>query len=424
MRSTMATLLFALLASATAFGGHGMDEQRLEKLTRTLERYVENGELAGGVLHVMRRGEVVVEHAFGYRDLATRAPMSVDSLHRIASQTKAFTSVAIMMLQEDGRLLIGDPAGKYLPEYQSTTVAVADPDQPSGYRVEPARRPVTIRDLLTHTAGISYGDGPAVAAWQDAGIYGWYLAGDNEPLRDKVRRIAALPQAAQPGERFVYGYSTDILGAIIEVVSGETLGEFLSTRLFGPLGMSDTYFFLPSGTADRLATVYATSPEGLVAAPPADAPDNDFYHGQGHYLAGPRLSHSGGAGVVSTARDYATFLEMLRAGGTLNGVRVLGRKSVEQMIVDHLPDGIDTCQDNVFCLIGGFGLGFLVTKDLGASASPRSAGSYGWGGAYHSTYWVDPVEELTVVYLTQLLPAGSIDDHGKVEALVYQAIAD
>lgn len=417
-------VLTAAWAQFAAAAEHGMDVERLDVLTAALDDYVADGRLPGGVLHISRRGEVVLEHAFGYQDLENNIRMRPDSMHRIASQTKAFTSVAVMMLQEDGKLLIGDPVGKYLPEFMETTVAVPDADAESGYRIQPADRPITIRDLLTHTAGIGYGFAGASEAWAEAGIVGWYFAGDEESLRDKVARMASLPQEAQPGARYVYGFSTDVLGALVEVVSGMSLGDFLKMRLFEPLDMQDTYFFVPLDEAFRFATVYGESDGGLVRLPKAGEGDGNFFHGQGHYLVGPKQSHSGGAGAVSTARDYARFLEMLRAGGTLDGVRILGRKSVEKMLVNHLPADVGVCFGDTFCYPGGFGLGFLITEDLGASASPRSVGSYGWGGAYHSVYWVDPAEEMTVVYLTQLIPASNVDDHDKIAALIYQAIAD
>lgn len=424
MRLMLRVLVLFTATIQIAVAEHGMERDRLATLTSALDAYVAEGHLAGGVLHVVRRGEVVLDHAFGLRDIEQDLPMTSRSLHRIASQTKAFTSVAIMQLQEDGLLLIGDPVSKYLPEYASTTVAVADASREAGYRVEPAKRPITIRDLLNHTAGIDYGFGPAAREWAEAGIVGWYLAGDTEPLREKVARIAELPQAANPGERYVYGYGTDILGAVIEELSGQTLSEYLQARLFDPLAMRDTYFFVPPEEASRLATVYGEADVGIVRAPDAGQAGGSFYHGQGHYVDGPRLSHSGGAGAVSTARDYARFLEMLRSGGTLDGVRILGRKTIEHMIVDHLPQNVEMCFGPNTCLADGFGLGFSITEDLGASSSPKSIGSYGWGGAYHSTYWVDPVEELTVVYLTQLIPATRVDDHAKITALIYSAIAD
>ncbi len=388
----------------------GLSSERLERLTQTLDDYVEQGRLAGGVALVARRGQVAYLHAFGQRDRESNAPMAPDTMFRIASQTKAIVSTAVMMLQEEGKLLIGDPVGNYLPEFRETTVAV--PRNGGGYDVVPARRPITIRDLLTHTSGFGYGTGVAADRWQQAGIQGWYFAHRNEPIAETVKRMAALPADAQPGERWVYGYNTDILGVIVERVSGQPLDRFLEERIFRPLGMNDTHFYVPESKRNRLAAVYAAAGNGTIVRATGTGPN-----GQGDYVDGPRKSFSGGAGLVSTATDYARFLQMLLNGGELDGVRILSRKSVELMTVDHLGD-------LEFRPGQGFGLGFSIVEDLGLRGTPGSVGEYGWGGAYHSTYWVDPAEELVVVYLTQLIPAGDIDDHDKLRALVYQAIVD
>jgi CubicO group peptidase (beta-lactamase class C family) len=389
----------------------GLSGARLERLTATFRRYVEEERLAGGVILIARKGKVAYFEAFGYRDREAGAPMTTDAIFRIASQTKAIVSVAVMMLQEEGALLITDPVGKYLPEFRNTTVAV--PREGGGYDVVPAKRPITIRDLLTHTAGIGYGGGIARDRWAEAGIQGWYFADRDEPIAETVKRMAALPFDAQPGERFVYGYSTDILGVLVERVSGLPLDEFLRTRIFEPLKMRDTHFYLPPAKRERLAVVYSATEGGGLER----APDPGGMVGQGAYVDGPRKSFSGGAGLVSTARDYARFLQMLLNGGELDGVRILSRKTVELMTADHIGDLYGRPGE-------GFGLGFSVVKDLGARGVPGSVGEYGWGGAYHSVYWVDPREELVVVYLTQLIPARAVDDHAKLRALVYQAIVD
>jgi CubicO group peptidase (beta-lactamase class C family) len=284
-----------------------------------------------------------------------------------------------------------------------------------GYDVVPAKRPITLRDLLTHTAGISYGSGPAEKAWRDAGLFSWYFADRNQPVSDAVARMASLPMAAQPGEKFVYGYNTDILGVVVEKVSGKSLAAFLDERLIKPLGMKDTSFYLPREKAGRLAVVYESEQGGLKRAANASAWKTGGHFGQGHYLDGPRLAYSGGAGLLSTAADYSRFLEMLRRGGELGGRRYLGRKTVALMVADHLA-GIEYNPGM------GFGLGFAIRQDLGAAGQPGSEGEFGWGGAYHSSYWVDPQEGLTVTYMTQLLPAGNLDDHGKLRALIYQAV--
>lgn len=389
----------------------GMSSERLDRLSLALESYVDEGRLAGAVTIVVRQGKIAYREGIGYRDVEAQAPMPSDGIFRIASQTKALVSVGVMMLQEDGKLLITDPVGKYLPEFMETTVA--QPNNRGGYDVVPASRPITIRDLLTHTAGISYGNGPAVEKWEEADITGWYFANRDETAGSVMNRLASLPFDAHPGAQWIYGYNTDILGAMIEKISGQTLGGFLSERLFKPLGLNDTHFFLPQTKINRLATVYSSTDSGGIER----APDPGHMVGQGAYVNGPRKSFSGGAGLLSTATDYATFLQMMLNGGELDGTRILSRTTVNSMIVSHTGN-LD------FRPGQGFGLGFSVMQDPAALGLPASIGEFGWGGAYHSTYWVDPVEEMVVVYLAQLIPARNIDDHGKLRALIHQAIID
>ena len=388
----------------------GFAPGRLDRVTAFMQEYVADGRIAGAVTHLLRDGAVVYEEAAGYSDVGEGTSLEVDAIFRIASQTKAVVSTAVMMLQDDGALLISDPLGKYLPAFTETTVAVANGE--GGYDIVPADRPVTIRDLLTHTAGVGYGYGPGGDLWSEAGITGWYFAHRDEPVRATVDRMAALPFQAQPGSRFVYGYATDILGALVEEVSGLSLDEFLTTRIFEPLDMRDTHFYLPPAKARRLATVYRHDAEGNLVR----APDGPGMTTQGQYVEGPRTSFSGGAGLLSTARDYARFLQMTLNGGALGGARVLSPASVALMTANHVGD-----------LLGngaGFGLGFQIRLDLGASGQPGSVGDYGWGGAYHTVYWVDPAERLVVVYFTQLLTPMPIDDHARLRALVYGALAE
>lgn len=410
-------LLTAALARAqelevAAPGALGLSAERLERIDSVFSRYVADEQLPGAVVLIARRGGIAYLEAFGHRDRESGSEQRTDDIFRIASQTKAIVSTAIMMLQERGDLLIGHPVGRYLPEYAATTVAVAADD--GAYEVVPANRPITIRDLLTHTAGIGYFGGPAYDRWEAAGILGWYFADRDEPIRETVRRMAPLPFSAQPGEAYVYGYATDILGAVVEVASGQPLDEFLGEHILSPLGMVDTHFYLPPDKRDRLATVYSLGEDGEMTR----APDAGGMISQGDYVEGPRRSFSGGAGLLSTARDYARFLQMMLDGGELDGVRILAPSSVELMTANH-----------VGALLGagsgsGFGLGYQVTLDLGARGLPGSVGEYGWGGAYHSTYWVDPAQELVVVYFTQLIPANGVDDHARLRALVYQAIVE
>jgi CubicO group peptidase (beta-lactamase class C family) len=399
------------VSQATTVGG--ISAERLARLDEALQDFVNQGQIAGAVVRIQQDGRDVYSKAVGWRDKEARDAMREDTIFRIASQTKALTSVAAMMLMEEGKLLLDNPVGKFLPEWTRTKVAVARLG--GGYDVMDAKQPITIRHLLTHTAGVSYGSGPAEKLWRDAGIFGWYFANRSTPVSTVVARMASLPMAAHPGEQFVYGYGTDILGVVVEKISGQTLEAFLTERLIRPLGMKDTSFYLPPDKADRLAVVYSAEAGGIRRAESADAWRGDFHFGQGHYVQGPRLAFSGGAGLLSTAADYSRFLEMLRRGGELDGRRYLSRKSVELMVTDHLAEipynpGM------------GFGLGFSIRENLGHAGSPGSEGEFGWGGAYHSQYWVDPKEGLTVVYMVQLLPAGAIDDHGKLRALIYQAL--
>jgi CubicO group peptidase (beta-lactamase class C family) len=388
----------------------GLSAERLARLTPVLKSYVDSGTLAGSVTLIARRGKLVYLQALGTADREANTPMRTDTMFRIASQTKGIVAVGTMMLVEQGKLLLTDPVGKYLPEFAHTKVAVIK--ETGGYDVVDAKRPIAIRDLLLHTSGISYGRGIAADRWQEAGIQGYYFADRNEPVGATVSRMAALPFDAQPGERWVYGYSFDILGAVIERVSGQPLDEYLRKQIFEPLGMSDATFYLRQDQRGRLAVVYGKGSAGSLERRPEQGET-----GQGAYVEGPRRSFSGGAGLLATASDYSRFLQMLLNGGQFEGKRLLSRKTVELMTSDHL-NGI------AFRPGTGEGLGFSVVKDLGARGDPGSVGEFGWGGAYHSTYWVDPREQLVVIYLTQLNPAGDIDDFGKLRALIYQAIVD
>lgn len=390
----------------------GLSPERLNYLTNGMQDYIDDNKLAGSVVLVARKGKIAYYEAFGKTDIENNIAMPKDAIFRIASQSKAIVSVAIMILQEEGKLYIKEPLSKYIPEYKNTTVEVANEND--GYTIEKAKREITLRDLLTHTAGIGYGYGHAAEEWKKAGIQGWYFANRNEPILTTIRQMASLPMEAQPGEEFVYGYNTDILGAVVEIVSGQTLDVFLRERIFNPLGMNDTYFYLPKEKSKRLTTVYSYNDEKLERLS-----DSGEINSQGMYINGPRKSFSGGAGLLSTAMDYAKFLQMMLNEGSFNGNRILSRKSVELMITNHLgeikfPWGRGA----------GFGLGFSTVESLGDRGDLGSKGEYGWGGAYHSVYWVDPKEDMVLVYFTQALPANGLDDHIKFRNLVYQAIAD
>ena len=385
----------------------GLSAERLDRLTQVMQGYIEGGKIVGMVTLIARNGRVAYLHPFGKLDLRG-ADMPADGIFRIASQTKAVTSVAVMILQEEGKLLLDDPISRYIPEYANARVAVPSEDKKTkGYSTVPAKRRITIRDLLTHTSGISYGDGLAKDEYLAAGIQGWYLADKTEPIGEIVKKLAALPFDAQPGERWVYGYNTDILGYLVERVSGMTLADFFAKEITGPLGMTDTHFFLPEEKVGRFTSVYGVDGKGGLKLM-EDSRDN-------FYVKGPRVCYAGGAGLLSTAEDYARFLLMLQGGGKLGSTRILSPNSVELMTVDHVGDLYNP---------GGFGLGFWVTERLGRDGQPGSVDSFGWGGAYHTTYWVDPAEKLVAVLMTQLMPAGNSDLHDRFRVMVYQAIVD
>jgi CubicO group peptidase (beta-lactamase class C family) len=336
--------------------------------------------------------------------------MQKDTVFRIASQSKAVTSVAILMLMEEGKLLLRDPVSRFIPGFKKTTVALPPPAGAapgSPVAVVAARREITIHDLLTHTAGISYGGGPAAAQWKAAGLDTFYFSDKDEAIASAIERLATLPMDAQPGDKYIYGYNTDILGAVVERASGLPLDEFFRTRIFEPLKMKDTWFFLPKDQRARLATVYSTKDGGIVRAPEPGL-------GQGDYVDGPRKCFSGGAGLLSTATDYARFLQMLLNGGELDGVRLLSPTTVALATVNHVGE--------LFRPTSGFGLGFEIVEDLGKWQRPGSVGAFGWGGAYHTTYWVDPAQELVVVMMTQLLPAEGSTLQDTLRSLVYASI--
>lgn len=382
---------------------------RLARLDSALQRYVDEGRVPGAVLLILRDGRVAHEVAVGWSDREAHRPMRSDALFRIASQTKALTTVAAMQLVEEGRLGLGDPVSRYIPQFARTTVAVRTD---TGRAIVAARRAITIRDLMTHTAGISYGTDALVAPlYQAQGLgpaagFGWYTADKGEPVCATMERLASLPFIAQPGERFVYGYGTDLLGCVLERLTGKPLDQVIRERITEPLGLRDSWFFVPPAEAARLTTVYASDSAGRAIRAPEGA------RGQGHYLVGPRRNFAGGAGLVSTARDYARFLEALRRGGQLDGVRLLAPRTVALMTTDHV-DPRDTTDF-------AFGLGFQLVERLGTWGM-RSVGTFGWGGAYGSAYWVDPRERMVVVFLEQLIP-NRTDIQDRVVSLVYQAL--
>ena len=387
----------------------GVSGVRLERLTGLFKEFIDHEQMAGAVVAVARGGRLVCLAPIGRMDVEKNIPMRAGTIFRLASMSKAVTSVSAVILMEEGRLRLADPVSRFLPAFRRTSVAVPASSSGGPIGVIPAKREITIRDLMTHTAGISYGDGPAVEQYRAAGIHGWYLGDKNELVAPLMERLAALPFDAQPGERYVYGYGTDILGAVIEKASGMPLDQIFRTRIFEPLKMTDSCFFLPPEKRGRLATVYSIGQNGRIARAP------EPLMGQGDYVDGPRACFSGGAGLLSTAMDYARFLQMLLNGGELEGIRILSPKSVEMMTVNQ----VGTLYSNGDL---GFGLGFEIITDLGRAGRPGSVGQYSWGSAYYSRYFVDPQEKLVALFLTQLIPAGSMDLNSRFPYLVYQAL--
>lgn len=378
----------------------GFSTERLKRLDAAIEEQIAARQLAGGVMVVLRDGRPVVFKAYGQQDVENGRPMRKDSIFRIASMTKALTTIAAMMLYEEGRFLLKDPVSRWLPAFAHLQVALP------GGGTEKLRRPLTIHDLLTHTAGMSYGPGPAASAYAKAGLTDWYLVGNDETLEQWTNRFAALPLQGQPGEAFTYGYATDVLGRLVEVVSGQPLDRFIKERITDPLRMPDTSFFLPPEKIARLANVYGL--EGGQLKLMETAARSDFVNG-------PRKLLSGGAGMLSTAGDYTRLLQMLLNKGELDGVRLLSPHTVALMTADHL--GAKSGGD-----ADGFGLGFWVNVRRGGFKELGSEGAFGWGSAYFPQYTVDPKERLVILFMTQLRPAGNSTLHLRVRNLTYQAL--
>jgi CubicO group peptidase (beta-lactamase class C family) len=391
---------------------NGFDAARLARIDQALQSYVDKNEIAGAVALVLRDGQPVYQKAVGWADKEARRPMTMDAIFRIASQSKAITSAAVLMLFEEGKINLGDPVSRFIPEFAHTTVATRSD---TGRVITPAKREITIHDLLTHTSGISYGTDQIVgllyAAKQlgPAAGWGWYTADKNEPICTTMERLASLPFVAQPGEKWVYGYSLDVLGCVVERASGMPFDQFVRTRITEPLGMHDTFFFVPAEKRARLVSVYMNDSAGRLQKAPEGA------RGQGHYADGPRRNFSGGAGLLSTAHDYGRFLQMIANGGQLDGVRILAPHTVMLMTTNQ-SDSLFT----KFSPCAGFGFGFEVHERFGCD-DVASAGSYDWGGAYGSSYMVDPREHLVIVFMENRLPRKT-DPGGSFKNLVYQAL--
>lgn len=395
----------------------GMSTARLARIGPLLREAVDSAKVAGIVTLVARDGKLVAVDSAGYLDREDRTPMRSQAIFRLASMSKAVTSVAAMILVEEGRLLLTDPVARYIPEFRTMRVAV-NPGTDSA-RFESARRGMTVRDLLTHRSGITYGfaDGPVARMYRDSGVSDG-IALDNLTNAENARRIARLPLVSQPGSRYNYSLSTDVLGRVVEVASGLAFDRFLEQRLFQPLRMDDTFFWVPDDRTARIATPYLTDSTGALTlmADPIARRGNVAMGGKGS--RGSQRLFSGGAGLFGTTGDYARFLQMLLNQGELDGVRILGPKTVELLTATNQLGDLTTKTIDAGV---GFSLGFSLVLDPGLTGSPTSAGTYAWGGAYGTSFWVDPKERLVIV-LMQQNPTMDRRVRDRFLNLVYQAV--
>ena len=388
----------------------GFSSHRLARINTAMQRYVDEQKLAGIVSLVARRGQVVHFEKFGMANLETATPMALDTIFRIFSMTKPITTTAVLMLFEEGHFRLTDPIARYIPAFGQ--VKVLDYTTGSGVRTVDAVRPITIRDLLTHTAGLSYGfdDGVYIDELYRQHLWEPLEANHHLTLADLVGAVAKLPLAFQPGTQFRYSFAIDVLGYLVQLIAEMPLDQFMQQRIFEPLGMVDTAFHVVREKHDRFAAVYG--PNELGGLQLVDTPDVS------HYLH-PTHTISGGGGLVSTASDYLRFAQMLASKGALGDVRLLGRKTVELMMTNHLADGVHL--DNP---AEGFGLGGSVLMDLGKSQTLGSVGTYGWGGAANTNFWIDPREEMVGILMLQFMPSDTYPVVPDFRILTYQALVD
>jgi CubicO group peptidase (beta-lactamase class C family) len=381
----------------------GLSQAALDRLSSVLNDRIASGHIPGAVALVARHGKVAYHQSFGRLDPTRDTPMGNDAIFRIYSMTKPIVSVAVMMLWEEGRLLLGDPIGKYLPAFANTQVGVVSGDR---YTLTAVKSPITIQDLLRHTSGLTYefrGDSPIHKAYGEARV-----ARLKQTNADQVNELSGLPLLHQPGTRWEYSRSTDVLGRLVEVISGQTLGTFLNERILIPLGMADSGFSVPEVDFSRIAEPFLKDPEG--------GADVALLN-----IRRPAMFESGGGGMVASTMDYARFLAMLLGNGRLGSTRLLGRKTVELMTSDHL--GTVGGAADLLPPGHGFGLGFAVRTQPGMAPFPGSVGTYYWGGAAGTTFWVDPAERLYAVLMIQ---APIQREHYRVlfRDMVYAAVAD
>lgn len=388
-----------------------VDYERLAKIDGLVNEYISKNWLTGAVSIIIKDNQVVQYKGYGYADVDSKKPMKSDAIFRIMSQTKAITSIGIMILYEQGKLRLDQPISDFIPEFKHPVVLDKFNDADTTYTTVPAKSEITFRQLLTHTSGLDYTD---IGSSKVQAIYtknnipsglGYFDAN----LLERMKALAKLPLSFQPGTLWQYGLNSDLLGCLIEVISGMNLDDFLRKNIFVPLGMNDTYFNVPLSKANRLATVYTEDSSGHIIKW-----SHEFRHIDPDYPLMNTHYFSGGAGLSSTALDYAIFMQMLLNGGKYNGHQILSKRTVEMITSGQLKDGLFG-DDNM-------GLGFGITSEKSAAKGPRNAGSFSWGGYYGTTYWADPKAKLVCLFMTQHTPNSHGDLEAKFEAMVYSSL--
>lgn len=389
----------------------GMSSERLLRIDKLMNECVEKGYIPGSVVFIAKNGKVVYHKSFGYDDIDKKSPLKTSHIFRIASQTKAIASMAAMMLWEEGKFNLDDPVSKYIPEFKNPKILKTFDEKDSSYTAEPAKKEITIRQLFTHTSGIGYagiGSKEMKAIYAKAGVPSG-VGNSKDILGNKMKILGKLPLMHEPGEKFTYGLNIDVLGYLVEIWSGMSLDEFLKTKIFIPLGMNDTYFYLPKDKQTRLAVLYEEKNGKLQKMQSSVEGDPNYPCLEGTYF-------SGGAGLSSTAEDYAKFLQMVLNGGIYNGKRLLGKKTIELILTNQiLPKVSETTQ---------FGLGFGLETQANDYISPTSLGTFSWGGMFNTTYWADPKEKMVCLLYTQIWPTTNGRIAEKFKALVYQSIVE
>lgn len=395
----------------------GLSKERLARIKNWMQGYIDKAKLPGATTLVARHGEVVFSETLGYGDLEKKKPLTPDSILRFYSMTKPITAVAVMILYEHGLFQLDDPISAFIPAFKDMTIYRSGPAE--NPITEPATRPITIQNLMTHTSGLTYGIG------NEGVIPELYVKNQTEfyphdgPLELAVNRLAGIPLEFNPGSQWEYSVSFDVLGRLVEVVSGKSLDVFFREKIFEPLGMIDTDFYVPKTKWDRFVSLYGNTPESTLSL--LESPENSP-------LTGKVETFSGGGGLVSTLADYFCFTEMLRRKGELNNQQLLGRKTVDLMTCNHLPGDLADMGQPTFCETTyegiGFGLGMSVLLNPAKAKIVGSPGEYAWSGYASTAFWIDPVEDLTVIFLTQLIPSSTYPIRRELRVLTYQALID